>query len=85
VHALALAKITFQKYRMADSELMKSKTGGPPRISGAVIDQAALLLILAVSLALRVTIAVRGGQYFWTDESNYVLSQSAAAAILPTT
>ena len=82
MHALALAKITFQKYRMADSELMKSKTGGPPRISGAVIDQAALLLILAVSLALRVTIAVRGGQYFWTDESNYVLSQSAAAAIL---
>lgn len=49
------------------------------RASGLLIDRIALAIALGASLALRVTIAVRGGQYYWTDESRFVLSQQAAA------
>jgi hypothetical protein len=41
-----------------------------------------LAFVLIVSFALRFIIAVRGGQYFWTDESAFVLSQRAATAFL---
>jgi len=82
VHALALGKINFHNYRMADSELMEAKAGGLARTPGTPFDRIALSSILALSLVLRVTIAIRGGQYFWTDESNYVRSQRAAAAFL---
>ena len=72
MHALALGKINFHNYRMADSELMEAKAGGLARTPGTPFDRIALSSILALSLVLRVTIAIRGGQYFWTDESNYV-------------
>jgi hypothetical protein len=61
---------------------METKDRGQRQTSGALFDRFALSLILAVSLVLRMTIAVRGGQYFWTDESNYVRSQTAAAAFV---
>lgn len=62
------------------------KKGAPgdrsPRWIGASFDKTALSLVLTASLALRVTIAIRGGQYFWTDESRYALSQQAVADFL---
>jgi hypothetical protein len=39
------------------------------------------ILVLLVSLALRVLIAVRGGQFYWPDESRYGLAREAVAAL----
>jgi hypothetical protein len=41
-------------------------------------DGFALVALIVASFILRVVIAVKGGQYFWTDESRFVLSQRAA-------
>jgi hypothetical protein len=38
-----------------------------------------LAAVLFASLVLRVVLAVRGGQFFWTDESRYGVSRAAAA------
>jgi hypothetical protein len=43
------------------------------------LDRVGLTIVIAVSAALRLCIAIRGGQYFWTDESRYVVSKVATA------
>jgi hypothetical protein len=45
-------------------------------------NRALLVAVLLVSLALRVLIAVRGGQYYWPDESRFAVSREAAAKLI---
>lgn len=41
-----------------------------------------LALILVMSVAIRVVLAARGGQFFWTDEGRYGVSRGAVTDIL---
>lgn len=54
-------------------------TGGDGRTLG---QRGRLLTLLGVAWFLRVVLALKGGQYFWTDETRYIVSKTAAADLV---
>ncbi len=54
-------------------------TGRTGRAAG---ERGKLLALLGVSWLLRVILALRGGQYFWTDETRFIVSKTAATDLV---